>query len=915
MLVGRESEQRTIGTLLAGARMGDSHVLVLAGEPGIGKTALLTEAESMAGAMRVLHVRATEAEQQIPFAGLLQLLRPVLDLRERIPPAQQRALSTALLLGGPGDDDPAAIGPHRFAIGAATLSLITLAAEDVPTMIIIDDAQLLDESSTEAMIFAARRLAADAIAILAGVRSNTPGSEPWLSLPVLPITGIELAAAEQLLARDPSPVRPDQLTRLYRLTAGNPLALLEFRDHLDQLDGIPEDFPIALPDRLGQAFVGRVAGFSAGGRMALLVAAADCSSAATVYAACIAIGLHRPFLGEAIDAGLVAVHHDQLLFRHPLVRSAVYGAASPAQRRTVHRALADALGSDQLHRLAWHLAASAVDPDEPTARALEDVAGRAAGRGAHAVAANAYDRAASLSVDPDALLRRLVRAAESAWSAGQPDRTLRLLDRAVAADPPLPIRIHLQELRGAVETRCGRLDQALLTLFGSAEMIKERDPAAGIRLLADAIHVSFYLIAPEQARQAAAQIEVLDGLAEDPASRALGSLATGMARTITGDGARGAGLIRSAVSLVADIEELQAERFRLPLRIQGALWLREAGPVRAVVDAAIEEAREQAALGSLPYLLMHIGRDAATTDRWSDAETAYLEGIRLAREIGQSTDLAVALAGMAWLSARRGKADQCLELIAEAEALASDRRIRLASLWLTFARGDLDAALGRPAEAIEHYRRLQGWLNEADFADPDQWCVPELVECSLHLGRPFDDTKIIGDFVRLAGAKNQPWSLARRERTLALTDEADPESHFETALQWHAKSPDAYETARTELSYGAWLRRNRRRTDARPHLRRAMAILDRLGAAPWADTAAQELLATGATVQRQRDDPIDRLTPQERQIGQLLAAGRTTREAAAALFISPKTVEYHLRHIYHKLNVQSRSELADRMSE
>ncbi|QDP98148.1 AAA family ATPase [Microlunatus elymi] len=915
MLAGRETEQRTIGTLLAGARMGDSHVLVLTGDPGIGKTALLTEAASMAGSMRMLRVQATEAEQQIPFAGLFQLLRPILDLRERIPRAQQRALSTALLLGGPADDDPGTVGPQRFAIGAATLNLITMAAEDRPTMIIIDDAHLLDESSAEAITFVARRFAADAVALLAGVRSGAPGGEPWLSLPVLPIGGIDLPAAKDLIGD--LPIRPDQLLRWHRLTGGNPLALLELRDHVDELDAVPEDFPVAVSDRLSRAFAARVAGFSDSGRTALLLAAADCSSAAAVYAACHELGVDEHCLGEAIDADLLRIHHDQLRFRHPLIRSAVYGAATPQQRRAAHRALARVLGTEQVHRLAWHLAASAVDPDETTAAALADVAARAAGQGAHAVAANAYERAAALSAQPTIGMRRLVEAADAAWSAGQPDRTLRLVNQAIGADPPAPTRIHLYELRGAVESRAGRLDHALLTLLDAAELIMEQDPAASIRLLSDAIHVAFYLGTPEPARLAADRIDCLTASTTDAASLALGRLASGMALIIAGDGARGTGLIRSTAGRVADSEELRAERFRMPLRVQSALWMRESGPVREFVDAAIEDAREQAALGSLPYLLMHIGRDAATSDRWSDAEAAYLEGIRLARETGQSTDLAVGQAGMAWLYARRGQSDRCLELISATEPIADERRIRLASFWLTFARGDLAAGLGRPDEAVEHYRLLQSWFAETGFADPDQWCVPELIECERHLGRDVEQdelSKMTEDFVALTRAKGQPWSLARGERTLALRDEPAAEPHFEAALQWHAKSPDAYETARTELAYGAWLRRNRRRTDARPHLRRALDIFDRLGATPWADTSSQELTATGATVRRRTENPVDQLTPQERQIAQLLASGRTTREAAAALFVSPKTVEYHLRHVYAKLGIGSRTELAARMA-
>lgn len=884
--------------------MGTSGVLVLSGEAGIGKTALLADAASLSNGLRLLRIQGIEAEHMLPFAGLLQLLRPILQLIDRIPPLQRSALSSALML-----DTPAA-EPNRFAIGAGTLSMITLAAEDVPIAIFVDDAHLLDPPSADALIFAARRLGSDAIALLATVRDGEPGSAAWRVLPMMPISGVDLDAAARLLAGPAPGVRTDQLVRLYRATAGNPLALLELASQLDRVDLVPEGFPLSVSEALTRAFIGRAAGLSTDVRTALLIAAADNAAPAVVHAACQTLGLSGSLLSAAEDAGLISVAPDRISFRHPLVRSAVYADADPEQRRAAHRALAAVLPRTDVHRIAWHLAESVVDPDEPTAATLESVADRAARQGAYATATNAYERAAALSIDARGI-RRLVAAADAAWAAGQPDRTNQLLDHALAADPDPRLRAHIHELRGGVAVRCGSLDVALYTLQQAAATIEEDDPDGAVRLLADAVHVSFYLTSPSAARLAAAEIERLLPRTDDPATRALGTVATGMSLVISGSGRRGAATISAASPQLIALEDLANDRFRIPLRLQSALWLRESTQTRQMIGRTIDALRTEGALSNLPYLLMQTARVAATTDSWDEAETEYQEAIRLAGEIGLSTDLAMAGSGLTCVLARRGKVDDFERTIAVAGPIAEQNHVRLASCWFDFAAGDLDCGRGRIVEALGCYRRLVGRLTADRFADPDQWPTAELVECLLQLDRQEEAERAAREFMSMADGKGQPWSLARAERALALCGDS-PEDRFEAALAWHTLTADRYETARTQLAYGAWLRRSRRRADARSRLAAALDAFDELGAVPWADRAANELLATGATVHRRSADPITELTGQERQIAQLLASGRTTREAAAALFLSPKTVEYHLRHVYWKLGIRSRQELAER---
>lgn len=906
MLVGRESERRTIDGLLTRARVSDSGVLVLVGEAGIGKTALLHEAEALAGNMRVLRADGIGSERLVPFAGLLQLLRPLLPLLDEIPVPQARALRSALLL-----DPPGTVTHSRFAVGAATLSLLSRAAEDRPLAALVDDGHLLDQPTVEALTFAARRLLSDPVALLVCVRAGAPGSAAWSALPALSVPGLDPGAAGALVAGSVDREVPvATLLRLHRATGGNPLALLELASGVEEVARLPDDSPVAVSERLTGSFIGRAEGLSAPSRTALLVAAADSASAATVHRACRELGLAHGSLTDAEDAGLVTVTEDRVEFRHPLVRSAVYGAADAAARRAVHRALAAVVPRDHVERLAWHLSRGAEAPDEATATTLERVGRGASARGAFAIAAQAHERAAELTRDQDRVAPRLLAAAEAAWLGGATAHATHLLDRGLGLGPDPTTRTGILELRGAIETRCGSLEAARSTLREAADDLVATDPDGAVRLLSDVVNTCFYLADPAAAVSAAESIEKLLDRTVDVGSRFHGTMALGMAGILSGAGHAGSSRIRAAVAMLPDLDG-RPDHLRMPRRIIAGLWLREAGAARQLLGDQVERLREETALGALPYLLMHLARDDATTDRWQDAEASYLEAVQLATETGQTTDLAISLAGLAWLRARQGEADECRRDIAAARDLCFARGINLGTAWLDFAEGDLEAGLGNLGEAVVHYERLETLLAEAELSDPDVSPAPELVEAYLQLGRTDDASALARAYAARAEAKGQPWATARAHRALALSQDGDArQAAFRAALRVHRQTADRYEEARTELAFGACLRRERRRVEARGHLRSALRTFEDLGARPWADKAAQELDATGERVRRRDAAVIDALTPQERQVAQLLSTGRTTREAAAALFISPKTVEYHLRHVYAKLGVRSREALA-----
>jgi DNA-binding CsgD family transcriptional regulator len=902
VLVGRDPERGTLRALVAAARVGQSGTLVLTGEAGIGKTALLEDALDAAGGMRVLRATGTESEAEVPFGALLQLLRPALVHLDRIPSPQSAALASALALRpGPEGD--------RFAVGAATLSLLSRYAEDGPVAVLVDDAHLLDLPSAQALTFAARRLTADPIAVLATVRDGNPGPFTTSGLPVLPVGGLSLTATGELLAVAGRRPGDPAVARLHELTGGNPLALVELADQADTLEP-PFGTPVPVPASVARAFARRVDRLSAPARTAVLVAAAAGGDLAVVAAACRRLGVDVAGLDEAADAGLLRLTTDGIAFRHSLVRSAVFSDAAPSARRAVHRAVAAALPATDTDRRAWHLGEAALGPDEETARTLAAVAAGARGRSAHAVASGAYERAARLSPDSADRIDRYVAAGESAWAAGLGERALALLARAAALDPAPPVRTAIAGLRGRVEIRTGSVEQARVLLVSAGMEVAGTDPDAAVLLLADAILACFFLGDTVTVADAAAVIDSLVPRAATERARLVGTMAGGVAGVLTGRG--GVDRIRTAVHGLDPAAPLAQDPRVVPWLVAGPLFLRESGTGRELVRSVVDGMRRRTALGGLPLLLFLIGRDQATTDIWDRAEPTYAEGIQLARETGDAADLAACLAGLAWLEARQGREADCRAHAAEAEQLCRPRNIGLFRCWSLYALGELELGLGRPEAAVERFERLERRLADLGLADVDLSPAPEQADALVRLGREDDAREVAAGYAARAAAKGQPWALARAARAVALTcPDAELDGHAAAACGHHARTLDAYELARTQLSYGARLRRLRRRTDARAPLRAALATLEALGAAPWADQAAAELRATGETAHRRDASAVDRLTPQELQVATMLAAGRTTREAAAALFLSPKTVEYHLRHVYVKLGIRSRAELAD----
>jgi len=898
MLLGRDRERREIEQALARARSGSSATLALVGEPGIGKTALLGYAAERAGPIRLLRARGIESEAQIPFGSLLELMRPALAMIEKIPRPQAAALESALALR-PGT------AHDRFAVGAATLSLLAAYAEQDPVAVLVDDAQWLDGSSAQALLFAFRRLVADPIAVLVAVREGEPSVLDGADLPTLRIGGLTSDEAAVLVPG----LAPEAALRLHAATAGNPLGLLELASDARDLAFAPEGAPVLVSARIARAFLRRADLLDQAVRQALVLSAAsDTGDLPTLERAAARLGIDLSALAAAECAGLVTLRGGRLEFRHPLARSAIYADAPAAQRRAAHRAIAAVLGDRDIDRRAWHLAAGAAGTDQAASAALEQAGARGRERSAYATATAAFERAARLSADPDRRARLLRESAEAAWLAGFTDRAVALLGEARAATGHPATLVEIDELTGHIAARCGPVMRGHAILTAAAE---RADPERAVAMLAEAAYACFYAGQPAEMLRTAERAR--QALPARPTARArfLVAMAAGMARILGGDAASGAEAVHEAVTIAESSPGLRDDIQLIPWLTLGPLFLRQTGGGRPLLQHALRTARTRAAVGALPFVLNLIARDQAGSDRWAVAGATYQEAIDLARESGQRTELTFGLSGLAWLQARRGRERACRECAAEALGLSEELGLYLSGIWATAALGELDLGLGDAARAAGHFEHQQRLLADRAITDADLSPAAELTDAYTRLGRADEAQRAAAGLMAAAQAKGQPWSLARALRSRGLLA-ADPDfaACFEQAIGLHEQTPDAFEGARTRLAYGERLRRARNRVLAREQLRAAADTFEHLDARPWADRARAELAATGETRRRRDPATIEELTPQELQIALQLTAGKTTRETAASLFLSPKTVEYHLRHVYQKLGIHSRDQLA-----
>ena len=893
--------------LLDAARRGRSFALLVEGPAGIGKSTVLAEAVARAGAMEVLRAQGYESEADIPYGGLLELVAPVLELREQLPPAHATALGGALAL------EPAS--PHdRFAVPVAVLGLLGLAAERSPVLVVVDDAHWLDEASLEAILFAARRIDAEGVGVLLaardgeGERVDAPGIER------LVLDGIDEDAARGLLA-DGEPLAPAVAEALVATSGGNPLALRELPSALseDERAGrVALRTPLPASDEVQAAFAGRLDRLPEDTRRALCVVAAAAGLGATpITQALDDLGLGVPALTAAREAGLL----DAFALRHPLLTAAAYHGRPSGERRAAHRALA---AHTQGARRAHHLAEAATGPDEAVAVALDSAAQDARARGAHNEAARTSVRAADLSADPVARARRRLEAAGDLAVSGHGGRALELVGEASEATGDPQARAEIDLIRAHVLMRAGQPVPALEILEGLADRANRAgDRATAARLLVEASLAHMFT---------GDMVSLLDtaGRARDRAAgvsgelELLATLISGEALVALGRAGEGDALITAAEPLLMAADPVSEIAEVIGMAAMCSLWIERFARAERVVDRLIAGGREAGAAGRLGYPLCVRAQIHWRRGRWSAAYADAEEAVRLCRETQQLGTLAVALPTLARCEAALGHLDAARALGTEGLTLADAARAHATAAHSLASLGFLELTAGRAEEALVWFDRSAEIAGRQDHGEPALTMhAADRIEALARAGRREDAHDALELLAGQAQATGGAWATAAVARCRALLGaDEDIERHARTALEWHARVDLPFERARTELVVGERLRRARRRADARGPLERALATFVRLGAEPWAERARTELRATGGRAAEPSEHaPVEELTPHELQVALLVAQGLTNREVGTALFLSPKTIEHHLSAIYRKLGLRSRTQLATLLSE
>jgi DNA-binding NarL/FixJ family response regulator len=905
MLYGRHAECAVIDRLLADVASSRSGVLVLRGEAGVGKSALLTYGQERAApTMRVLRGLGVQSESELPFAALHQILHSVLNYVGRLPAPQAAALRRAFgMAAGRGDD--------CFLVAVGVLSLLAEVAEAGPLLCVVDDAQWLDQASADALTFTARRLEAEGVVLLFAASDSDVRRFQAPGLPELRLGGLDDEAARVLLTeQSPSRLSPSVRDRLVASASGNPLALLELLAELsaEQLAG-RQPLPNPLPVSAGveRAFLERVRRLPEATQQVLLLAAAeDTGDLAIVFRAARRLGTDTRAIEAAETAGLVRLSEIGLEFRHPLVRSAVYRGATFNQRRDAHLALAAVLpGERHADRRAWHRAVGTVGSDAAAADQLERTAEQARRRSGYAVAARALERSAQLSPTDGPRARRLVAAAAAAWLAGRPDRALALLDQVGSNAMMLHQQADINRLRGVIELRCGAPTVAFKALVAGAVEIAPVDSHKALEMLVEASQAASYLGDMALAVEAGENAAGLPS-SQDPADHFMVRLLVGIGSMLEGDSRRGVPLLREAVALAAVLEDPRL----IVWAGTAARYLGGDAAAHGFYARAVEQARADGEVSTLPHVLEYLADAEVWAGHYTAAAASASEGLRLARETGQENSACRHLGILALIAAIQGREEACGSHATEALAHAIPRGLRLHAASASWALALLDLGLGRPAEALPRLEALTATSSGIKHPVIALLATPDLVEAAIRVGRTETVQATLAGFERWAEHATPAWALALAPRCRGLISAgAVADHHFTQALRLHAKSGRPFDRARTDLLYGEALRRARRRSEARIHLRAALETFEHLGAIPWAERARAELRASGETTRPRDLSSMYQLTPQELQIVHFVGEGATNREVAAKLYLSPRTIDYHLRSIFAKLDISSRAEL------
>ena len=888
--------------MLGNVRGGQSAVLVIRGEAGVGKTALLDHCAGQASGFRVVRLAGVQAEMELPFAAVHQLCGRMLDRLDAVPEPQRNALSVALGLSA---GEP----PDRFFVALAVLCLLSAAAEERPLLCVVDDAQWLDGASGQILGFVARRLLAESVALVFAVR--VPGDTPELEgLPDMPLAGLGDEDARTLLTTAvPGRLDDGVRDRIIAETRGNPLALLELprrKSELQLAGGF--DLPAAadLPGRLEQHYMDHLRALPAPTQRLLLLAAAEPAGDATLlWRAAETLGIRAGDVAPAEEEALVEIG-SAVRFRHPLVRSAAYRTGSAEDRRRAHSALAQA--SDPVldaDRRAWHRALAAPARDDEVAAELERSASRAQVRGGVAAAATLLERAAELTPDPGSRARRALAAAEAKLLSEAPDAALRLLGQAEAG-PLSPLeRAQGHRMRGRVAFGSRRGREAPPLLLAAARELEPLDQHEAWDTYLDALSSALFVgrLAGEVGVLEVAQaVRAASAHPQRPQDLLLDALAV----TITDGYGAGAPLLNRAVGAFRVVELSAAEATRqlgLATHAAEALW--DEKSLQELSDRRVALARHSGALTMLPLALSTRARLHLLAGDLVTAASLIDELAAVAEAIGRGLPPYSAVA----LAAYRGHEDEAGELIRAVRAHADARGEGFALTLADHAEAVLYNGLGRYRHACEAAQRGAAHPHELALS---AWSLPQLVEAAVRSDQPEVAEDAMQRLAQTTSVSGTDWALGVEARSRALVShDDDAEALYRDALDRLGRTRLGAELARAHLLYGEWLRRQARRVEARDQLRTARRMFTEMGMEAFAERTRRELTATGETVRKRGPEFRDELTPQEKQIAQLARNGLTNAEIGSQLFLSPRTVEWHLKKVFGKLGISSRLGLHD----
>ncbi|GAA0448386.1 transcriptional regulator [Paractinoplanes deccanensis] len=891
LLVGRRAECAALDGLIAAVRAGESRVLVVHGAPGVGKTALLHHLEGAASGLRVLRAVGVESEMELPYATLHQLCGPLLDRLPRLPPMQREALETVFGLR-------AGTPPERFLVGLAVLSLVS--DEALPLLCLLDDAQWMDQASAQVLGFVARRLLAESVALVFGTRRRGPA---LLGLPDLEVAGLRDADSHALLDTVTHSALDRHIRdRIVAETRGNPLALLELPRGLTRTQmagGLGLLDPDDLPRKIEESFLSRVAGLSAQSRSLLLIAAAEpVGDPLLLWRAADRLGL--PAATDGTD-GLLAIE-ERVTFRHPLVRSAVYHAAEAAERRTVHLALAEVTdAAADPDRRAWHLAAAAAGPDDTVAAELERSAERAQSRGGLAAAAAFLQRSVALTTDVALRADRAVTAAGATLLAGDLEGARRYADIAEREARTEFQRVGAHLVRARIAFAAGLNQEAPPLLLTAARRLEPFDMELARETYLVAWGATALLAADADSLLAISKaIKALPPRAGEP--HVLDLVLQGCALLVTDGREVAVPVLRRAVPGLMELPAADVLKWGWVANgVSSAVWDDRA--MRAIYRRSADVIRAAGALTELPFCLASLGTATTWTGDLAASATIAAE----ADNVAAATGVPIAPYVRLRMAALRGRAEEATQLIAVTVREAGASGQLMGVTVAQWAAAVLHNGLGDYARAMAAARAsteiAELWVSV--------WALPELVEAAARLGDEGTAREALDRLAEAAEPCDTDWARGVLARSRALLDGGD--GLFREAIDRLGRTPLRPELARAHLLYGEWLRREGRAADARDHLTTAYEMFVSIGMEAFAERARRELLDAGTTVRRQRSElPVgDQLTEQERQIAVLVRDGFSNPEIGARLFLSPRTVEWHLRKVYAKLGVTSRRRLRD----